>query len=126
MRVRGADQDRRGGDPGLRLDGFTDLHDRVATDAQRVDADERDSGLAVVEYGGADLARIMHRPVIRLAVAARGFHADLGRDVPLGEAGLEEGAGRLVRARGNPGRYCQQAEDQFPSQVSSYHGACSW
>src|SRR5262249_23164438 len=73
-----------------------------------------------------DLARIMDRPVIRLAVAPRGLHAHLGRDVALGEAGLEDDAGRLVRAHGGAGEERHEAEGQCPGYISPPHGACSF
>ena len=78
--------------------------DRLAADEQGVDADDGDPRGAVVEDRGADLAGVVEFGVVRLAVAAGLLHADLRRDVALGEADLEQGGGcaaRLRRAAGS-------------------------
>src|SRR5688572_28117676 len=60
-------------------------------DEQQVDADERYSLSSIVKHGGPHFTRIMERAVIRLAVAARRFHAEVRRNVSFGEAGFEHG-----------------------------------
>src|SRR5262249_32280262 len=93
--VRGAQQDRAFRDAGLCRDGLADVCDSLAVDEQSVEADEGDAILAVVQDGDARLARVMQRLVGRPAVAARRLAADGGRDVALGEAGLEGRRGGL-------------------------------
>ena len=90
VRVRGAEEDGVFGHAGLLGDGLADLVDGLAVDEQRVEADQGDAVLAVVENGRADLAGIVQGAVIRLAVAAGGLGADLRRDVAFGEPGLED------------------------------------
>ncbi len=105
--MRCADQDglSRDADPGR--DGAADFLDRVAADAQRVDPDDGHSIATIVEHRGSYLAGVVQRSVVRLAIAAGRLHADLGRDVPLGEAGLEGPISRCVAA--SPSHHDQNA-----------------
>jgi len=78
-------------DSALLLDLLPDGLDRRPPDEQGIDPDHRDPRLTVGKYRRPHFARIMQRPVIRFAVPARRFHADLRRNVPFGEAGSERG-----------------------------------
>ena len=56
---------------------------------QRIHAHQGRAHPAVVEHGRPDLAGVVKTAVKSLAVSAGLLHADVRRDVALGEAGLE-------------------------------------
>ena len=61
---------------------------------QCVDAHNRRAFFAVVKHGHTHLAGVVERPVETFSVATRLFHANVGRDVALGESRLDAGKGR--------------------------------
>jgi len=89
--VRCAEEDVPRLDAAALLDLRTRLLRERPGDEQQVDADEGDSLPSVIKHSGANFARIVERAVISLAVAARLFHAEVRRDVALGETSLEDG-----------------------------------
>jgi hypothetical protein len=76
MRVRGADEYRLRRDATLLLDRAADGLDRLAANEQGVDSNDRDASRSVVEHGSPDLAWVMERTMVGLAIAARLLHAD--------------------------------------------------
>ena len=100
MRVRGPDQDRLRGDTGAFPNGLPNLLDCVPADPQGIDSDHRDPIPSVVEHGGSHLAGVVERSMVRLSVAPGFLHADVRRDVPLGETRLESDGRRSLAGNG--------------------------
>src|SRR5207248_4790756 len=91
-----ADQNRLLVEAAALMDLSPDFLDRLATDNQRIQADDGDAVLSIVPNRGPHLARIVQRTVKRLAITARLLHADFGRNVALGKADLERGSFGLL------------------------------
>ena len=97
-----ADEHRGAGNAAAPGDLGADLLHKSPRDEEEVDAHEGDARPAVVEDRSAHLARVVERAVETFPVAAGCLHADVGRDVALGEAGLEAARrGGGGRSRGN-------------------------
>ena len=91
--MRGADEDGPRLDPASLLNRRPDGLNCRATDEERIDADDRHAGLAIVKHHRADLAGIVKRLVVSLAVPAGLLHADRGRDISFREPGFETRCG---------------------------------
>ena len=112
MRMRRADQD------GVRARSRTSSGspraglDRLTADEERVDADDGDPLLAVVEDRRAGLARVVERPMISLAVSAGLLHADRGEMSRSAKPALKrllESVAAPSAGRGNQGQHQGQA-----------------
>ena len=93
--------DTRGG-----LHQSADLHHRLAADHQGVDAHECHALLPIVEDARTHLARVVDLLRVDLPVIARDLHADVGRDVAIGEPHADAGLGR------RRGEECDGSQDQ--------------
>jgi len=98
----GADEHRLGADAAALLDFRARPGRQVAGDKQQVHPHQRHALPAVVEHRGADFAGVVKAAVVVFAVIAGRFHADLRRDVPLGEPGAEVRRGGGLRRGGRP------------------------
>ncbi|MGA2703040.1 MAG: hypothetical protein ABSH35_18335 [Isosphaeraceae bacterium] len=62
-------------DPALLLDRCPYGLNGLAADEQGVDSNDGDASRSVIEHGRPDLAWVMERPMVGLAIAARLLHA---------------------------------------------------
>jgi hypothetical protein len=123
--MRGADQDRLLGNAAPLVDRATDLLDRLTADEQRVESNDGHAVLPIVPDGSSHLARIVQNAMKRLAVSARLFHANLGRDVTLGKSDLERhGLSRLDIGIHDDG-HRRHGENQADQTNDARHGVAS-
>ena len=88
-------------------DGLARVQHHFAANSQAVNPYNCDAIPAIVHYDRSHLAGIVKTAVIRLPISAGLLHADLWRDVSLGEAGFH----RLRRLAGKStchGKYHEQ------------------
>src|SRR5262245_36816061 len=96
MRVRSAYHHIARRDPALRADTFARCENRGAKYEERIYADQGHSLRAFTEHSSADLARIVKRAMLNLAVTSRLLHAYRRSDVGLREIRMKKPFGGLA------------------------------
>ena len=84
--VRGTDEDGFGEKVGFSGDSFSNFCDLLLHDDEGVEADHGDSFLSIIEDNSASFAGVVKLLVECLPVSTGSLHADVGRNVDVGES----------------------------------------
>src|SRR5262249_20855767 len=87
--MRSADQNALRLDPATLLNLRARFRHEVSRNEQQIDPYKCHALFAIIEYSRAYFARVMKALVISLAVVSRFFHANIWRNIPLGETRFE-------------------------------------